>query len=128
VTGGFPLRRSREIHDLFAREAKPGVPWAELYDMAKDFAARAGLGDDFMGHGEGQVWFIGHGIGLEIDEFPVIAPNFEEELAEGMVIAFEPKFVFPGKGVVGMEDDYVVTSSGVERITLTEQVLMKLSV
>jgi len=43
-----------------------------------------------------------------------------------MVIAFEPKFVFPGKGVVGMEDDYLVTSSRVERLTLTDQVLIKL--
>jgi Xaa-Pro dipeptidase len=121
-------RCSREIHDLFAREALPGVPCAHLYAVAKDFALQAGLGECFMGHGEGQVRFIGHGLGLEIDEFPVIAPTFEEELAEGMVIAFEPKFVFPGKGVVGMEDDYVVTSSGVERLTLTEQVLIKLPV
>jgi len=117
---------SKEIHQLFVREAKPGSSCPELYAMAKDFALRRGLGDSFMGHGEGQVRFIGHGLGLEIDEFPVIAPNFEGEIAEGMVIAFEPKFVFPGKGVVGMEDDYVVTSSGVERLTLTEQVLIKL--
>jgi Xaa-Pro aminopeptidase len=94
--------------------------------MAKDVALRAGLGEYFMGHGEGQVRFVGHGIGLEIDEFPVIAPTFEGELAEGMVFALEPKFVFPGKGVVGMEDDYRVTSSGVERLTLTEQVLINL--
>jgi Xaa-Pro dipeptidase len=63
---------------------------------------------------------------LEIDEFPVIAPNFEEELANDMVLAFEPKFVFPGQGVVGMEDDYVVTPSGVKRLTLTDQILIKL--
>jgi len=43
-----------------------------------------------------------------------------------MVLAFEPKFVFPGQGVVGMEDDYVVTPSGVERLTLTDQILIKL--
>jgi Xaa-Pro dipeptidase len=79
------------------------------------------LADYFMGHGEGQVKFIGHGIGLEIDELPIIAPFFDQKLEPGMVIAFEPKFVFPGRGVVGMEDDYVVSSSGVERITLTEQ-------
>jgi Xaa-Pro aminopeptidase len=116
---------SKEIHELFVREAKPGVACPELYAMAKDFASRNGLGESFMGHGEGQVRFIGHGLGLEIDEFPVIAPNFEGVLAESMVIAFEPKFVFPGRGVVGMEDDYVVTASGVERITLTEQSLIK---
>jgi Xaa-Pro aminopeptidase len=117
---------SKEIHELFLREAKAGVPCPDLYVMSRDFASQAGLGEYFMGHGEGQVRFIGHGLGLEIDEFPVIAPAFEEELAEGMVMAFEPKFVFPGKGVVGLEDDYVVTSSGVERITLTEQELIRL--
>jgi len=117
---------SMEIHELFAREAKPGISCHQFYAMARDVALRGSLGDFFMGHGEGQVRFIGHGLGLEIDEFPVIAPNYEGELAEGMVIAFEPKFVFPGKGVVGMEDDYLVTSSGVERLTLTEQVLIKL--
>lgn len=79
-----------------------------------------------MGFGEGQVKFVGHGLGLEIDELPLIAPGFVQELAEGMVIALEPKFVFPGKGVVGLEDDYLVTPSGVERLTLTDQVLMKL--
>ena len=117
---------SKEIHELFVREAKPGISCPELYAMAKDFASRRGLGDSFMGHGEGQVRFIGHGLGLEIDEFPVIAPNFEAELANDMVLAFEPKFVFPGQGVVGMEDDYVVTPSGVERLTLTDQILIKL--
>jgi Xaa-Pro aminopeptidase len=115
---------SREIHELFAEKAKPGIPCPELYAMAKDMALQRGLGDCFMGHGEGQVRFIGHGLGLEIDEFPIIAPNFEGSLAEGMVMAFEPKFVFPGRGVVGMEDDYLVTATGVERLTLTEQALI----
>ena len=73
-----------------------------------------------MGHGEGQVRFIGHGLGLEIDEYPVISPLFQQTLAEGMVMAVEPKFVLPGKGVVGLEDDYLVTASGIERLTLTE--------
>jgi Xaa-Pro dipeptidase len=112
---------SARIHRLFAETAQPGTSCADLYRMAVEEAAKAGLADYFMGHGEGQVKFIGHGIGLEIDELPIIAPFFDQKLEPGMVIAFEPKFVFPGRGVVGMEDDYVVTSSGVERITLTEQ-------
>jgi Xaa-Pro aminopeptidase len=43
-----------------------------------------------------------------------------------MVIALEPKFVFPDKGVVGLEDDYLVTATGVERLTLTDQTIIKL--
>jgi Xaa-Pro aminopeptidase len=114
---------SREIHLLMAKEAKPGVSCADLYRLAVEKARGAGLGDFFMGHGEGQVRFIGHGLGLEIDEYPILSPLFQQALAEGMVVAIEPKFVFPGKGVVGLEDDYFVTASGVERLTLTDQVV-----
>jgi len=117
---------SKEIHRLFIERARPGVTCADLYRMALDVATKAGFRDFFMGHGEGQVKFIGHGIGLEIDEFPIIAPFFDHKLEQGMVMAFEPKFVFPGKGVVGMEDDYAVTSSGVERLTVTDQELIRL--
>jgi len=117
---------SKAIHRLFAERARPGATCSELYRMALDEAEKAGFGDFFMGHGEGRVKFIGHGLGLEIDELPVIAPFFNQKLEPGMVIAFEPKFVFPGRGVVGMEDDYLVTPSGIERLTLTEQELIRL--
>lgn len=78
-----------------------------------------------MGHGEGQVKFIGHGIGLEIDEYPIISKRFEGGRENGMVLALEPKFVFPQKGVVGLEDDYLMTSEGLKRLTLTEQSLIQ---
>jgi len=74
-----------------------------------------------MGHGEGKVKFLGHGIGLEIDELPIMAPIFRAPVQEGMVFALEPKFIFPGLGTVGIEDDYLVTSRGLERITFMEQ-------
>ena len=70
--------------------------------------------------------FVGHGFGLEIDEFPLIAPHFEENLQQGMIMALEPKFIFPGRGVVGLEDDFLVTSSGLERLTLTDQALIRI--
>ena len=56
-----------------------------------------------MGHGEGHVRFVGHGVGLELDELPVTRGN-DLELAEGMVFALEPKFVLPGLGAVGIEE------------------------
>lgn len=116
----------RAIHLLLVREGMPGVPCSSLYEVAEKEARRAGLGDFFMGHGEGKVGFIGHGIGLEIDDYPIVAPRFREPLKEGMVMALEPKFVFPGKGIVGIEDDYLVTASGLERLTLTEQEVMRI--
>jgi Xaa-Pro aminopeptidase len=117
---------SREIHLLLAQEAKPGVSCAQLYDRAKQKATEAGYGDFFMGYGEGQVQFIGHGIGLEIDEYPVISTRFDGILEEGMVFALEPMFVLPEQGVVGLEDDYLVTSEGLKRLTLTEQTLIQI--
>ena len=63
---------------------------------------------NFMGYGTGQVRFVGHGVGLELDELPTISKGSKEVLKPGMVVAIEPKFVFPGVGVVGIEDTVVV--------------------
>lgn len=123
-----PLKKAHacaeEILSLLTERARPGVPCCELYEAAVAKAGEEGLGDFFMGYGEGQVKFIGHGIGLEIDEYPVISPRFEAALEPGMVLALEPKFVFPQKGVVGLEDDYQVTSDGLKRLTQTDQTLI----
>ncbi len=112
---------SVELHQLFVKEAKPGVSCSELYHCLIKKVRSAGLIDYFNGFGEGKAKFIGHGLGLEIDEYPIIAPRFNQKLQPGMVIALEPMFVFPGKGIVGLEDDYLITDSKVERLTLTEQ-------
>ena len=116
VIGDLPAELMRahdcsvEIHDLFVKEAKPGVSCSDLYRLALKKAEKTGFGEHFMGYGEGKVRFVGHGLGLEIDEYPILAPRFNQRLEPGMVIALEPKFVFPGKGVVGLEDDYLVTA------------------
>ncbi|HUU79807.1 MAG TPA: Xaa-Pro peptidase family protein [Acidobacteriota bacterium] len=131
VIGGLPeeLEKahecSKEIHEMLIEEGRPGVACSHLYRLAEDLAGKKGYMDYFMGHGEGRVKYIGHGIGLEIDEYPIISRYFTEELKEGMVIALEPKFIFPGVGVVGLEDDYLVTPTGLKRLTLTDQVVMK---
>ena len=126
-----PLKKAhacaQDILSLLAEKAQPGVPCAELYAAAVAKATEEGLGDFFMGYGEGQVKFIGHGIGLEIDEYPIISPRFNGVLEKGMVLALEPKFVFPQKGVVGLEDDYQVTSDGLKRLTRTHQTLIQLN-
>ena len=64
--------------------------------------------------------FIGHGIGIELDELPVIAPGFDIPLEEGIVFALEPKFVFPD-GAVGVENSYLVTEDGLENLTVFEE-------
>jgi Xaa-Pro dipeptidase len=79
--------------------------------LACQIAAEAGFGNYFMGQG---VSFVGHGLGLELDELPVIAKNRNYTMQPGMVLALEPKFVFPGLGTVGVEDTYVMTENGLQ--------------
>ena len=95
----------------------PGVPVGEVYDMALSFVASSGMGDYFMGAEKQRIRFIGHGIGLELDEYPFIAQGQQMPLKAGMVIALEPKLVFPGTGVVGVENTHLLTEKGLKRLT-----------
>ena len=73
--------------------------------------------ENFMGLGDRRANFLGHGVGLQIDELPVLAAGFDEPLVEGMVLALEPKKGIPGVGMVGIEDTFVVTPQGGRSIT-----------
>ncbi len=97
--------------------AKPGALCGELYERAFAIARQTGLGDSFMG-AAGGVSFVGHGVGLEVDELPVLARGARQALQEGMVIALEPKFVFQRHGAVGIENIFVVTHRGLEKLSL----------
>lgn len=105
-----------EVQTRLAELLKPGAIPSEIYTSVMDQ-----LTDDFrtnfMGFGERQVKFFGHGVGLHIDELPVIAKGFDEPLAENMVIALEPKKGIPNVGMVGVEDTYIVTPDGGSCIT-----------
>ena len=96
-----------------AQEAKPGVDGKDLYDVALSMAEQSGFAGHFMGYGY-SVNFIGHGVGLELDELPVIAKNYSIAMQPGMIIALEPKFIFPDEGTVGIEDTFIVTEKGLE--------------
>jgi Xaa-Pro dipeptidase len=108
---------AREIVEDAVQFGKEGVNGTELYNRSHAIAKKAGLLDHFMGHGPSQVGFIGHGLGLEINELPVITPRHSMVLREGMVFAFEPKFIFPGEGAVGIEVDFIVRRDRLERVT-----------
>jgi Xaa-Pro aminopeptidase len=69
-----------------------------------------------MGSGKERIRFVGHGVGLELDEFPFLNAGQTMPLQEGMVIALEPKVVFPGKGAVGVENTHVVTRDGLQQL------------
>jgi Xaa-Pro aminopeptidase len=98
---------------------KEGVYGTEIFMRSSDRAKKEGLEDYFMGYGAGRVGFIGHGLGLEINELPVITPRHEIMLKEGMVFAFEPKFIMPGEGAIGIEVDFIVRKDRLERVTDT---------
>jgi Xaa-Pro aminopeptidase len=105
---------------------RPGVSWEQPYLDAIAMAKEAGLADHFMGYGADQVKFLGHGIGLEIDEWPVLAKGFTQPLQEGMVIAIEPKFLFPGQGIVGIENTYVVQTDGLSPLTQSSEEIIRI--
>ncbi|HVP77690.1 MAG TPA: Xaa-Pro peptidase family protein [Thermodesulfobacteriota bacterium] len=109
-----------EIRDEMERMAKPGVPCSQLYHLSSQIVKKKGLEDYFIGTKKNQAPFVGHGVGLEIDELPLLAMGFFQPLEIGMVFAFEPKFIFPEIGAVALEDDYVVTEEGVEKLTCAD--------
>ena len=110
-----------DIQERIKTMAKPGVVAGELYAAGVEMARAKGLADHFMGAGDDRIRFIGHGVGLELDEFPFLAKGQQTPLQENMVIALEPKLIFPGKGVVGIENTHRVTEDGLEQLTLAEQ-------
>lgn len=125
-------RMALDAHELsisICRELSkciPGTPAKEMYERAKKMADDAGLGNYFMGHTQ-KAGFIGHGVGIEVNELPVIAPRSKDILQSGNVIALEPKFVIPKMGAVGIENTYVVGENGMECLTNAPEELIYFS-
>ena len=116
---------SIEMHDDFRREVKPGTRCADIYERCRATAERYGLGEWFMGTPRHQAKFVGHGTGLQINELPILSPRSEDVVEENMVIAFEPKFVVPDVGAVGVENTYLVLRDGVENLSrLNEEIIL----
>lgn len=114
-----------DIQDEIASKVRPGAVCENLYQLAIDRVTRTGFADRFMGVSQ-QARFIGHGIGLEINEAPVLAPRIKQKLEPGMVFALEPKIVLPGVGPVGIENSWVVTETGIDKLTICEENIIEL--
>jgi Xaa-Pro dipeptidase len=116
---------TRQIEAAMQAAARPEVSCHELFRTGWEVAQRSGYEEYFMGPPDYKTRFIGHGIGLEIDEYPFIAQGHDYPLEEGMTFALEPKMVFPGEGAVGIENTFVVGGGGIEKLTPAEEELVE---
>jgi Xaa-Pro dipeptidase len=128
--GGISDRLKRGYEDMLLVQermmtlADNRATWGEIYEECLALAVDQGYADSFMGNKGAQVSFIGHGIGIEIDEYPFLARGFKEMTLEtGMVFAFEPKVVFPGEGAIGIENTFYLTDHGLKPLTYSDQEL-----
>jgi Xaa-Pro aminopeptidase len=101
-----------EVQAWLADHLRPGEIPSRLWAHVSEWATEAGFGEGFMALAPNTVRFAGHGIGLAIDEYPVIAKGFDAPFEAGMVMALEPKIGIEGYGMVGVENTFEVTEAG----------------
>lgn len=106
-----------EMQAMIAEQLKPGSTPSNLWNQCVQITSKSPWESGFMGLGNNKVSFVGHGIGLAIDEYPVLANGFDLPLEEGMVLAIEPKIGIPGIGMVGTENTFEVTPNGGKALT-----------
>ncbi len=116
---------TQQIEEEVAVMARPGISCHDLFQKGWEVAEKLGCDEYFMGPPSHKTRFIGHGIGLELDEYPFIAQGHDYPLEEGMTFALEPKMVFPTEGAVGIENTYVVGEGGSEKLTPAEEELIE---
>src|SRR5580700_8078379 len=126
VALGEPAGWQREIYDLVAaaqrsgiQAARPGADVADVDAAARDLIRDAGHGEHF-GHG------LGHGVGLEVHEAPMIGYSRTGKLADRVPITVEPGVYLPGRGGVRIEDVLVVGADGTGLLTTTTRELLVL--
>lgn len=105
------------IADAAAEALRPGAIPADIYAMTLAMARDAGYESTYMGVGDNQVRFLGHGIGLTVSEWPIFARSFSEPLHAGMTVALEPKIALPGIAMVGVENTYEIMETGARSLT-----------
>jgi Xaa-Pro aminopeptidase len=109
-----------QVLETLRKRLVPGAQGSSLFQAAEEEFDKFGLTANLGGFGEDRIAFIGHGIGIELDELPVLARGVESRLEAGQVVAVEPKLVFPGVGMVGVEDSHFMTEAGAEVFTKTK--------
>lgn len=123
---GNPADKLLEIYDIVLEaqlhtleHIKPGMTGREADALARDIITKYGYGDQF-GHS------TGHGLGMEVHESPRLSKLSDDILEPGMVVTVEPGIYLPGIGGVRIEDDVVITESGIRLLTHSNKELLKL--
>ncbi len=126
--------RARQAHQLcldtllyLEERLRPGTHCAELFRETQGWVEAQGEPEGFMGFEDNRVKFFGHGVGLELDEFPILADRVDLELAPGMVVAVEPKAFLSGVGPVGIENTYLIGEDGCESLCSSPREIVRIS-
>lgn len=106
-----------DVYHACVERLKPGLVPADLWSEAQAIMKKDNQFEGFMGLGGNKVSFLGHGVGLTVDDLPVFAAGFEEPLQEGMVVAIEPKIALPGMGLTGVENTFEITADGARSLS-----------
>lgn len=114
-----------KIEEAIAKELIPGKTGRELFNLSEAMGEQLGFRNHLGGPPENKCGFVGHGVGLEIDEYPVLGPA-DHQILPNMAVAVEPKMIYPDVGVVGIEDTFITTSKGAQRITKLPQEIWRL--
>ncbi|MCK8824967.1 M24 family metallopeptidase [Fuchsiella alkaliacetigena] len=113
-----------EMESRLSKYLTPDYSWQTLYTKGVELATEFEVEEYFMGHGENKAQYVGHGIGLELNEFPFLAKGLDFPLKPGMVVALEPKLLVPEIGVIGIENTYLVTEDKPEKLTTAPEELI----
>ncbi|PKL66601.1 MAG: peptidase M24 [Methanobacteriales archaeon HGW-Methanobacteriales-1] len=114
-----------KVQNDIADMLSPGAVPSEIYRNIINNLESKFL-KNFMGFGNRTVKFLGHGIGLQVDELPVIAEGFNDPIQKGMVFALEPKKGIKDIGMVGIENTFIVGKKGAECITGKSEGLIRI--
>jgi Xaa-Pro aminopeptidase len=109
-----------EIEAALMERLRPGASCSDLYEFAVDLGRRNGFEDAFLGPRGSKTVFVGHGVGLEINDFPFLAAGHDYRIEAGMTLALELKMVLGG-GAVGLENTLVVLEEGVRKLTVADE-------
>ncbi len=112
-------KASMEILYSILSLMKPGVIMGDIFDHSLQLAKRLGYEEQFLGLSGIKSIFIGHGIGLELVENPIISKGRKDILKSGMVFVIEPKFIFKNRFTAGIESVIQITNQGAYLLSTT---------